>query len=342
MAGTGNSDPLMDALLSESTIADGVDMLVDALEPYVSAVNAEQSDYLMEAIQNSTEDILPTIPRKRNFIGRPSLAFIPGVVEEVKRILLQAGAAASEKRRTQEYGLNLKIGISTVDLRDHIFETIPEVREKFPRLSERTVRRLGIAPNKNFRAAVHYHAAVPFKIISSTNDAHPIDSNSHECFSQVRLIKEEIYWYQGLGDNVAALSVDNATSLRIGDCTLTSRFHQNNHLYLMGDSIHTPPHDFCKFTITPNGYLKLPPCSTEKTFIAADKRNHVVTSSGGSLELFLRADYFFQSTIAHHVEDLLKIYPNPPGFLSFYRIVGPIGGFSTILHLFTMVCYGLN
>jgi hypothetical protein len=131
MAGTGNSDPLMDALLSESTIADGVDMLVDALEPYVSAVNAEQSDYLMEAIQNSTEDILPTIPRKRNFIGRPSLAFIPGVVEEVKRILLQAGAAASEKRRTQEYGLNLKIGISTVDLRDHISRLFLKFEKSF-------------------------------------------------------------------------------------------------------------------------------------------------------------------------------------------------------------------
>ena len=75
---------------------------------------------------------------------KPIEEIFPNLIEEIERILLLNGYAAHKRRHSDnsEYW-----GITMPLLRDHLLETIVGLKEKYPKLSPKTILHIFIPPD---------------------------------------------------------------------------------------------------------------------------------------------------------------------------------------------------
>lgn len=280
------------------------------------------------ALFDSIDSIHPIDSQTLSYVGRPCLSQIEGVVEEISRIININGLSAQDKRRTIIKGLNTSLGTSLSDLKVYIWDKFEDVRAKLPHLSKKSIRRLGVPPNKGHNSAKEYHGIINYRIVSSTNDDHVFTNRSHECFAQKKIIREELNFHKNLGDNIEEISVDNSSKLHIGDTTVVSRYHQNLRLFISEKGPHTPTHDKYTYKITPCGYMKLKfekESENNSRMTGADKREHIIYPTSGPLTIFMKPDRYIKSTIENHVNDILygNIFSEFPGFLYISADRGP-------------------
>jgi hypothetical protein len=228
---------------------------------------------------------------------------------------------AQERRRTDEA---TSVGISVPDLKDTLLAQFPEVSAKFPKLNNTTVRRMGLPPNKASISSKSYHGTVPFKAFRIENSEHHFSEQSHESFSQVALICEELFYFKSLGDDIHVVSLDNVSKFRIGDCTLTSRYHQPSRMNLSAPLV--PSHDFYDTSITCSAYLTLTP-SDQKYNYDSKQRKRVTIPCNGPLNVFISADKYQKQSTNLHLEHLSRLLPEKTAVLGLMLDKGPDNNF---------------
>ena len=78
--------------------------------------------------------------------GRPPIhVLFPQVVGLLEDLLLKSTPAAQSRRRNQSIRRN---GLTLLEIRDYLWETVPGLREEFPNLSNDSVARLMLPPRK--------------------------------------------------------------------------------------------------------------------------------------------------------------------------------------------------
>ena len=259
------------------------------------------------------------------FVGRPQLCMISGVKEYIENILYHT-CAAQNRRRTEEKST---IGISLSDLNEGLFDTFPEVRLKYPDLSNETIRRMGEPPNKSSNSADSYHNIIPMKKISLENKYFKFTDASHDSFAQVNLICEPLFLAQGLGDLVTIISMDDSSEEHIGEgCTFTSRYHQLKTMSSTLSPPTCPDHDFPDDKLTPSGYLILTPKQQHQqqninsifpsgnynTYLDQKKRSRIVVPNDGPLHMFYSSPRLFPVNLETHLSHVRIIMP-PTSFL---------------------------
>jgi hypothetical protein len=283
-----------------------------------------------QALQNlSADDSTPRI--SHGFVGRPSLAMVPGVKEFVESILFSCSAAQNRRRNTNR----TVVGASLKELRDLLLSKFPLIRSHFPSLSTNTVRNLGLAPNiSHTHGASAYHGTIDMKKLNVENNYFPDTPKKHDSFAQVGLILEQLFYCSGLGDKgITIISLDDAAEEHLGACVLTNRHHQVRRMSLTSAPPMTVEGDYYEDKLTPCGYLvlKLEQFDLNKeakychpslkkghygTYLDKENRIRIVRSHDGPLTYYYTAQKLFPVILETHLAHVYEVSPASTRFLA--------------------------
>jgi hypothetical protein len=84
---------------------------------------------------------------------KPVHELFPEIIPEIERILYLNGYAAHQRRKPD---LNRYYGTSLRSLTAHLLDTFPALRQKFPKLSPKTIEHLFLPPHQNCAAQEYY------------------------------------------------------------------------------------------------------------------------------------------------------------------------------------------
>jgi hypothetical protein len=286
-----------------------------------------------QALQNlSADDSTPRI--SHGFVGRPSLAMVPGVKEFVESILFSCSAAQNRRRNTNR----TVVGASLKELRDLLLSKFPLIRSHFPSLSTNTVRNLGLAPNiSHTHGASAYHGTIDMKKLNVENNYFPDTPKKHDSFAQVGLILEQLFYCSGLGDKgITIISLDDAAEEHLGACVLTNRHHQVRRMSLTSAPPMTVEGDYYEDKLTPCGYLvlKLEQFDLNKeakychpslkkghygTYLDKENRIRIVRSHDGPLTYYYTAHKLFPVILETHLAHVYEVSPASTRFLAHLR-----------------------
>jgi hypothetical protein len=187
------------------------------------------------------------------------------------------------------------------------------LKEKYPKLSSKTLLHLFDPPN------ISVHSASNYKSIIHARPYHPDNSQiSHDkfhfCHAQVKLLLELFFKFE---EESWIISCDNKNKISIGK-NAVNRLNRAKRWYMKKDNPKLETHDFPKpFHIVSSGYLVLKRKTNNNNNINNKNNNnfetdqfgrqHVPISRSGNLYLFNRADQYYRSTIQSHMADLSKI-----------------------------------
>ena len=168
-------------------------------------------------------------------MGRPSIrSRFPEITTVVKEFISQHSAAAHNRRREDTAYYH---GVHIEQIRRHVLSRIPEIQ----RISQSTIRRLLLPPQKNRKAAKRYGGLVAAKIPPKKNDLMLSEHKDfHFTCAQVNYVSE---LSEMLVDETVALSADNKNKLNVGTLAL-SRYFNIGKFFMTDDQPNYPDHDF--------------------------------------------------------------------------------------------------
>ena len=174
-------------------------------------------------------------------------------------------------------------------------------------MSPTTILHLFDPPNISSPSSYKYKSIIHARPYQPHNNDHPSSPRYHFCHAQVRIIYEFFFF----SSNSSVISCDNKNKVSIGKPAV-HRLNRAKKWFMKEDEPKLSTHDFPKpFHIVPSGYLILKWKDNSHTFRETELdcllRKHVSIPRTGSLYLFNRADYFFNSNISSHIVDLKQV-----------------------------------
>ena len=264
--------------------------------------------------------------------GRPALhSARPEVVQCITDFIKQHGFAAHEKRQET----TASCGVSVKQIRQHVMNSFQDVK-----VSDDTIRRLFVPPNKGMKSAKYYHSVIDAKVPRKVNDKEPDHPDLHYTRAQVKMAHELFALYPNEGLRISA---DDKNKIHIGKLAV-SRYFKLRKYFPQTDSPNYPTHDFpqANTKINPSGYMILTekakprsqsetrpkeknpvgvprsrsvsPVKKPKGKFTADKtgRFRVNFARTGPMHLYNRVTKYHPSSIQNHANDLYEIYNNLP------------------------------
>ena len=266
--------------------------------------------------------------------GRPAIHVkYPQLVEDVAAFIRLHGFAAHERRRTEKA---TSCGVSLEQIRSHVEKENPGLR-----LSNTTVHRLMLPPNKARSSRRLYKGLIHVRVPSKKNSQTKADHEDHHyTMAQIGYCNE---LFQLHADEGLRISADDKNEINVGSLAV-SRYFQLRRFFPTADSPNHLDRDFpyAGSKISPSGYLVLstkpsashrrcrslsPQRSTERNvnhrrcrsvspepkgngnFIVRDKlgRSHVRYGRTGPLYIINRAIKFHSSSAMGHANDLYQL-----------------------------------
>lgn len=261
-------------------------------------------DYLRVIGEYSHDESLPVYHEQGTMVecrkkSRRIEEEFPEIVVEIERILLLNGYAAHKERHidhSQFFGTSMSV------LVEHLLATFPLLAKSHPKLAPTTLAHLFVPPNEASPSAPKYKSILHARPYQPRNDDFVSSRRTHFCHAQVRILCELFSYF-----SASIYSCDNKHKVSIG-VSAVNRLNRARKWFLDGDAPKFPIHDYPKpFHIVPSGYLSLKwsgPHEPRAQELDQYSRAHVSFPRTGQLYIFNRADHFFKSTMASHLQDL--------------------------------------
>ncbi|XP_063963637.1 uncharacterized protein LOC135156137 [Lytechinus pictus] len=234
--------------------------------------------------------------------GRPSVDLVFPTVIDTARAFVESNGFEAHRRRHLTTG---NCGVSLQQIRDHLFASVPGLKDRFPQLGLKMIHRWMIAPNKRNNASSDYRGLIDAKVASKKNSSNAMREDTHYCRERA---KNSLELLADLGEISAAISMDNKNKVHIGEATLAvDRRLQPGRFFPITDAPDYFDHDFPSpgYLITPAGYLVMEPGA--KQVYKDDKgREHLRFRRSGTTHVVNRPPGI-PTTIEAHMTDLLPL-----------------------------------
>eukprot|EP00057_Strongylocentrotus_purpuratus_P007997 XP_011662471.1 PREDICTED: uncharacterized protein LOC100892571 [Strongylocentrotus purpuratus] len=265
--------------------------------------------------------------------GRPSVRDkFPEVILTASRYIADNGFRAH--RRRQESIGTLRSTIKNI--KEHVQETVPGLQESHPNLSDRTVARWMMPPNRSCNASKSYAGLIEARVPAKENSARKGNDNSHFYSARVRYLMECASKHN---HEVMIYSADNKNKVKVGDTTLAvDRRFKIQKIFPTNDKPVYYDHDFPTpgYLLTPSGYLELEP----STLLTKDNlgRDHYVSPQSGPSEIFLRSPRS-ACNIASHLDNMSQIIQRKSSHKSVLFMIVDGGPDFNVNHITNMFYY---
>ena len=163
---------------------------------------------------------------------------------------LHGYSAHARRRETAVTGA----GCTLEELRDHLLKVVPGLKDAG--CSRTALEYMFCPPHKGRKGASRYKSYIPARVPCKRNDIRKKSDDAHYLFSRVKMRRE---FAQEFNDEVAVISCDDMTKLKVGGILMVSRYHQIKKFYPEDDSPEYDDHDYNLpgYLITPSGYMLL-------------------------------------------------------------------------------------
>ncbi|XP_041466293.1 uncharacterized protein LOC121416841 [Lytechinus variegatus] len=240
------------------------------------------------------------LPKRRGQPGRPSVRErFPEVLPAATRFINDNGFRAHRRRReTGTCGSTLR------NIKQHLKENIPGLQDSHPNLSDRTVARWMMPPNRAFHASKSYAGLIDARVPAKDNSGRKDNDNSHFYSARVRYVMECASKHN---QEVLIYSADNKNKIKVGDSTLAvDRRIAIRRIFPCEDTPIYQDHDFPTpgYLLVPSGYLELDPSTLQTTDNYG--RDHYVFPQPGSSSVFIRSPHS-PCNVATHLHDMTSI-----------------------------------
>ena len=259
------------------------------------------------------EESLPTRSQsRRRYAGQPSLVSkFPTIVEEASSFIKQHGFSAHHRRWTETSNSS---GVTIVDVRKHLLETIPGLKEHG--ISESTVSRLFHAPNLHRTASSRYTGLVDCKVGVKDNTCREFHEDNHYLFARNKQRREMAQYF---APDSNTISIDDMAKVKVG-APAVSRYHQIRKIYPSGDTPNLKDHDFpvSQYLLNVSGYMFLEriPDDTNEDYLSFDHHSADMSADNPPVLLIDRANLRVEDeaddtpSLLTAFTDQLKIHSN--------------------------------
>ena len=158
----------------------------------------------------------------------------PEIPQIVTEFCKQQTHSAHYRRRNS----TMQVGTRLQDVRKHLLEKIPELQNWG--ISEDSVHRFFIPPNKRNNSAKRYLSLVDAQIPHKKNDLRKSNPNAHACFSQHKMVQEMVSDFR---EDFVAVSCDGKAKIPVGKPAVDRRAHIRKY-FLRGHGPNVLDHDF--------------------------------------------------------------------------------------------------
>lgn len=200
-------------------------------------------------------------------------------------------------------------GVNLVNIRRHIHNKMPLLKQLKVKLSLSTLHRQMLPPNRRHKASRLYRSIIKAKIPRKQNNVRRFDPDAHFYFSRMKLLRN---FNAHFSNDCVEVSCENKNKVHVGTLA-TGRMNKINKFFIDGDAPNYNDHDFplAGYKITPMGYMFMQ-SNDGKSFgrqLIKDNKGRVQYKIPQSGRLFIinRAQKFHSSTIEPHVNDLLRL-----------------------------------
>lgn len=253
--------------------------------------------------------------------GRKSVvAEFPQVIPVVSNFVRENDLQANMKGGSET---PLMYGTTNRAVQQEILRQVPEVKEKFPKLSTSmpdarlfycllialgTASRLFPPPNPH--SGPEYKAIINAKRTRIDNDRKVYSSETHENNAMQKNFDEMSTYF---AEELIEVNADNKALISFNESAIDRRT-QPNRLFSDGNAPKYDMHDFPQpEKCIPSAYMVRTPRTGDIEYYEDDLgRKRIAKNTSGPTYFFLRSSHFYESNIQCHINDLLeltKLYP---------------------------------